>query len=87
PFKYLGNPKVFDVELVGLIIITLYLGVLPVAFWCWRGKSSPVLQELGPLRYGIVAFLFLTMVGLPIKMFLRIAFNIKYIWVTPWFNI
>jgi hypothetical protein len=34
-----------------------------------------------------VAFLFLTMAALPIKMILRIAFNIKYILVTPWFNI
>jgi hypothetical protein len=39
------------------------------------------------VRYGIVAFLFLSMMGLPIKMFLRLAFNIKYICVTPWFNI
>ena len=27
------------------------------------------------------------MLALPIKMFLRIALNIKYVWVTPWFNI
>ncbi len=87
PFKYLGNPKLFGVELLGLVVITLYMGVLPVAFWRWKSRTNPVLQELGPLRYAIVAFLFLTMMGLPIKMFLRIAFNIKYIWVTPWFNI
>jgi hypothetical protein len=87
PIKYLGNPKIFGVELIGLAVTTLYLVALPVAFWFWKNKTSPTLQELGPIRYGIVAFLFLTMVGLPIKMFLRIAFNIKYIWVTPWFNI
>ncbi|MEE9125425.1 MAG: cytochrome C [candidate division NC10 bacterium] len=87
PFKLLGNPKIFGVELLGLTILTLYLVVLPVAFWFWKSKTSPVLQELGPIRYGIVVFLFLTMMGLPIKVFLRIAFNIKYLWVTPWFNI
>jgi hypothetical protein len=27
------------------------------------------------------------MLGLPIKMFLRLAFHIKYVWITPWFNI
>lgn len=86
PFKWLGNPKIFDVELVGLTVITIYYA-LGVAFWFWKSKTSPTLQELGPLRYGIVAFLFLTMMGLPIKMFLRIAFNIKYLWVTPWLNI
>jgi hypothetical protein len=39
------------------------------------------------VRYGIVAFLFLTMMSLPVKVVLRLAFNIKYVWVTPWFNI
>jgi hypothetical protein len=24
---------------------------------------------------------------LPLKMILRLAFNIKYVWVTPWFNL
>jgi hypothetical protein len=45
------------------------------------------LQYLGPIRYAVKAFLLLTMMSLPIKMFLRLAFNIKYVWVTPWFNI
>jgi len=27
------------------------------------------------------------MVGLPLKMLLRLAFNIKYVWITPWFNV
>jgi len=27
------------------------------------------------------------MMSLPLKIILRLAFNIKYIWVTPWFNI
>jgi hypothetical protein len=26
-------------------------------------------------------------VGLPLKMLLRLAFNIKYVWITPWFNV
>jgi hypothetical protein len=86
PFKLLGNPKFFGVELVGLVAITLYYG-LAIAFWFRKSRTSLILQELGPIRYGIVAALFLTMMGLPIKMFLRIAFNIKYIWVTPWFNV
>jgi hypothetical protein len=27
------------------------------------------------------------LLALPIKLILRLAFNIKYVWVTPWFNI
>jgi hypothetical protein len=29
----------------------------------------------------------LSMVALPIKMLLRLALNIKYVWITPWFNV
>jgi hypothetical protein len=39
------------------------------------------------LQYSIMVFFLLTMVGLPVKMMLRLAFNIKYVWITPWFNV
>ena len=101
PFKWMGNPKIHDVpllgrvfagtalgqvELVGLVLTLLYYALIPAA-WIWKRKSSKALQELGPVRYAIVAVLFLTMLSLPIKMVMRIFFNIKYFWVTPWFNI
>ena len=45
------------------------------------------MERWGPVRFAITAFLFVTMVALPVKMFLRLAFNVKYIMVTPWLNI
>jgi len=27
------------------------------------------------------------MIALPIKILIRLLFNIKYVWITPWFNI
>jgi hypothetical protein len=87
PFKWMGNPKIFGVELIGLVLSVIYLGILPVAFYLRMKPSSPTLQALGPVRYAMVSQLFLIMMSLPLKMFLRIAFNIKYVWVTPWFNI
>ena len=45
------------------------------------------LRQLGPTRYAITAFLFLTMLGVPAKMLLRWTLGIKYVWVTPWFNV
>jgi len=56
-------------------------------FYLWKRKTSDSLQKLGPVRYGIVAFLFLTMMALPIKMVLRWTLNIKYICVLPWVGI
>jgi hypothetical protein len=86
PFRWLGNPKIFGVEIIGLVLTLLYFGSA-VAFYYWKRDSIETIRQLGPVRYGIVAVLFLTMMSLPIKIFLRLAFNIKYVWVTPWFNI
>jgi hypothetical protein len=70
----------------GLGLVGAYYALIGLV-WKWKGKASYALQQLGFVRYSIVAFLFLTMMSLPIKMFLRLAFNIKYVCVTPWFNI
>ncbi len=69
----------------GAILVSGYyfLGVL---WYLYRLKTGGY-EKVGVVRYAIKGFLFLTMMALPIKMFLRIAFNIKYVWVTPWFNI
>ena len=81
-----------QVELIGGGLITAYY-FLGIAFWYWKRNASETLQKLGPARYAIVASLFLTMMGLPIKIVLRVGppliglFPIKYVWVTPWFNI
>ena len=59
---------------------------LGFVFYLWKRKSD-VVRKLGPLRYSIVAGLFLIMTALPVKIILRLTLNIKYILVTPWFNI
>jgi len=69
----------------GGAVILGYYSLIPL-YWFWK-RNTDLMKKLGMLRYAIVAFLFMTMMALPIKMILRIAFNIKYIWVTPWFNI
>jgi hypothetical protein len=76
----------FAANLVGLILTAGYFGLGAVYYFLYKDKSE-MIKQLGVTRYAILAFLFLTMMGLPIKMFLRLVFNIKYIWVTPWFNV
>ncbi len=70
----------------GLIVVGGYFALIPIV-WFWKRKTMPVLEKMGMVRYSIVAFLFLTMMSLPIKMLLRWTLNIKYVWVTPWFNV
>lgn len=76
------NPAAF---IFGAVVVVGYYALIPL-YWLWK-KNTELMKKLGTLRYNVVAFLFLTMMALPIKMVLRIAFNIKYVWVTPWFNI
>ena len=70
----------------GLVSIYFFLG-MTVPYILMKMKNSQMLEKLGIIRYSIVAFLFLSMFGLPIKMVLKLVFHLKYIWVTPWFNI
>jgi len=70
----------------GVITVYFFLGmVIPFLFLKVTGNRT--LEKLGLVRYSLVAFLFLSMMGLPIKVFLKLVFHLKYIWVTPWFNI
>ena len=70
----------------GVITVYFFLGmVIPFLFLKVTGNRT--LEKLGIVRYSLVAFLFLSMMGLPIKVFLKLVFHLKYIWVTPWFNI
>jgi hypothetical protein len=55
--------------------------VLPALIWRRFSK------QLGLARYVITWGMFALMMMTPVKMFMRIAFNIKYFMVTPWFKI
>jgi hypothetical protein len=44
-------------------------------------------RRMSLLQYSIMVIFLLTMVALPIKMMIRLLFHIKYVWITPWFNV
>ena len=44
-------------------------------------------ERMSFLQYNTVMIFLLLMLSLPIKMLIRLAFHIKYVWVTPWFNV
>ena len=85
----LGFRDYFWSSVCGGVVVLGYFVVSIAAFYLWvlRVKGREFLERWGMVRFTIVAFLFVTMLSLPAKMFLRLAFNVKYIWVTPWFNI
>jgi len=64
-------------ELPGFGFLAFYMGVLPLLL----GKTvfRRFYEKMGPLRYFVGANLFLIMMLVPVKMYLRWAFNLKYI--------
>ncbi|KAA0229793.1 cytochrome C [bacterium] len=84
--EWFGIRSKLGAAIFGFILVGGYFALIPI-YWFWKKDKSEILKTLGPLRYSVNAFLFLSMMGLVIKIILRIGFNIKYIWVTPWFNV
>jgi len=73
----------------GLFVIVLYFVAGVAAFYLWvlKIKGREFLERWGMVRFTITAALFVLMLSLPAKMFLRLVFNVKYILVTPWINV
>jgi hypothetical protein len=70
-------PKLWLIrEAPGLIVVLAYLG-LPIALAV--GPFRRFYLKMGAARYYVGAYLFLTMMSLPIKMVLRWLFNLKYL--------
>ncbi len=74
--------------LIGMAATGFWLVGIPAAFWKVRLKKSPMLQQLGSVRFWITAFLFQAMTGTVLKVILRLGWNVKYIFLGPYnFNV
>ena len=60
------------------------MGVADVIFRKFKPKTF-LRQNL--VQYLITLHLIVLMAAVPLKIVLKLVFNIKYIWVTPWFNV
>jgi hypothetical protein len=49
--------------------------------------SRKMYRRMSLLQIVTLQLLLIMMLSLPVKMILRLLFRIKYVWVTPWFNI
>ena len=74
-------------ESIGFVVTGLYLFVLPILLA--RTYLKNMFEDYGPIRYVFLMILGLSMLSLPIKMYLRWFFNLKYIVAIPeyFFNI
>src|SRR5687767_4434639 len=80
----MGMPSNWFVrEIFGILLVLAYVLVLPVVMA--RTWFRPYYEKMGVARFYVGAFLFLSMMSLPIKMLLRWLINLKYIVAIPEF--
>ena len=69
---------------VGLAVLVAYFAAgltIPRRRWPW------LYEKLGGGRYVAVMIFTLLLYGVPIKILLRLVLGVKYVLVTPWFNV
>ena len=77
-------------NLFGLFVI----GIYSVAAWIGIHKiitltplSRKIYARMSLLQYVTMQIFLIIMLALPVKILIRLLFRIKYVWVTPWFNV
>src|SRR6266567_3805172 len=51
------------------------------------GFNKKIYERMSVIQYVVMQVFLVTMLLLPIKILIRHLFRIKYIWITPWFNV
>ena len=87
---WLGGPIVstWGKIIFGAIVVGAYfvIGGL-IVHSIFKRTNRKDYEKMSFLQYNVMMIFFLLMMSLPIKMLARLALNIKYVWVTPWFNV
>jgi hypothetical protein len=76
--------------LFGGAVVTLYIvlaGWLIHKIIVYTPFSRRIYARMSLLQYIVMQTFLILMLSLPVKMIARLLFRIKYVWVTPWFNI
>ncbi len=81
----LGGKTVFGAIVMALYFLLAGLGLHKVVTWTEFNRK--VYQRMSLIQYLTMQLFLVTMLLLPIKILIRHLFRIKYIWVTPWFNV
>ena len=86
-------------EVVGLtdpLMIGVFGGIVTLGFiGAASGAVDVALRKFKPamflkqnfVQYFLTINLIVLMAAVPLKIILKLVFNIKYVWVTPWFNV
>jgi len=86
-FGIVNQPWVglFGATAVGLYFVVF--GWLTHKLFVWNDFNRKIYQQMTLVQYLTLQTFLLVMWALPVKIILRLVFRIKYVMVTPWFNI
>jgi Cytochrome b(C-terminal)/b6/petD len=74
----------------GAIVVGLYVFLTAIGFhklFTLNIFNRKIYKRMSLIQYLTLQFFLITMMLLPVKIFLRLVLRIKYVWITPWFNI
>jgi len=89
-------PDIFGISgrigkiIFGGVVVGLYTvaaGMLIHKLITWTPFNKKIYQRMSVLQYVVMQTFLIIMLALPVKILARQLFRIKYVWVTPWFNI
>jgi hypothetical protein len=70
------------------LIIFFLIGAWLVHMICMSTEfSRRIYKRMSLIQLVTMYLLLILMLSLPVKMLARLVFNIKYVWVTPWFSV
>jgi hypothetical protein len=86
--EFVGIEGAWGKAIFGAVVVG---GYFAAGWWVcdrlFRKLAPEMVRKQNVAQYATTILLLLLMFALPVKIFLRLAFTIKYVWVTPWFNI
>jgi hypothetical protein len=89
-------PDIFGIKnsllknLFGLIVIGVYAiaaGIGIHKLVTSTPLSRKIYARMSLLQYVTMQVFLIIMLALPVKILIRLLFRIKYVWITPWFNV
>jgi hypothetical protein len=89
-------PDIFGIKgrvmkiIVGAIVVGLYAVVAGIGIhklMNWTPFARKIFKRMSLLQIVTMQVFLIIMLSLPIKIIARLLFRIKYVWVTPWFNV
>jgi hypothetical protein len=77
--------NLFGAIVVGIYAIAAGIGIHKLVVS--TPLSRKIYARMSLLQYATMQLFLIIMLALPVKIMIRLLFRIKYIWITPWFNV